>query len=148
MILLLLSTLIERPLLHVYPSWKWGPSSVALPEISPFIFVLKVCIYPNCGPKDRILNAQLCICDICLHKSNWLDLLWIWKKKKMWCTFDCVCKLQKHTKKTSMFSFVFILQSPDEQIHHFRKEIDICKKIIIQFSQYRLCTEWNVVKLK
>lgn len=43
--------------------------------------------------------------------------------------------------KTSMFLFVFILQSPDEQIHHFRKEIDICKKIIIQFSQYRLCTE-------
>ena len=55
---------------------------------------------------------------------------------------DCVCKKKKReTQKTSMFLFVFILQSPDEQIHHFRKEIDICKKIIIQFSQYRLCTE-------
>lgn len=35
----------------------------------------------------------------------------------------------RDTQKTSMFLFVFILRSPDEQIHHFRKEIDICKKL-------------------
>lgn len=36
----------------------------------------------------------------------------------------------KHTDhKTYMFLSIFILQPPDEQIHHFRKEIDICKKL-------------------
>lgn len=38
------------------------------------------------------------------------------------------------TKHLWSYFFFIILQSPDEQIHHFRKEIDICKKIIIHFT--------------
>lgn len=41
---------------------------------------------------------------------------------------DCVCANNTKAQKTTTFLFVFILRSPDEQIHHFRKEIDICKK--------------------
>lgn len=36
---------------------------------------------------------------------------------------------ETRTAAPLLMLFAFILQSPDEQIHHFRKETDICKKL-------------------